>query len=234
VRLVEAGGELAAVWTVETTPKEAGCTNEHGISDGVAVASVQADGSVDMAYACGDVLTGYDAFRLGEGICVVTHNEHIGDHTWMPCVGAEYYSAVNPYSRHLAVSGGLAVWYDELDEEFELRGHCLDVFRPDDKNVICARFKSMELVWDDAGLAVEILTKDGEMHAMQLAPGDHVPAKLLRRVLAKKVPFEDAVWSGHSIGLAWAKGRQVRYKVVGPDGLTSGEPPPSAGSDPSP
>lgn len=219
VRLVEAGGALAAFWPVETTPKDAGCTNEHGISDGVAEARVLEDGSVDMSYACADVLAGHDAFRFGDGTCVITHNEHIGYHTWITCGSNDYYESTNPYDHHLAVSGGVAVWYDELDEEFEIKGRCLDIFRPDDKDVICARFKSMRLAWSDEGLAVEILTKDGQTHALPLAPGDHVPKKLLRRALAKKVPFEDAVWSGHSIGLAWGKGRQLRYMVLGPDAL---------------
>jgi hypothetical protein len=187
----------------------------------MAEAVVEPDGSFTIEYACGDVITGYDVHPFGDSTCLVLHNEHIGYHTWVMCPAGsgEYYESVNPFDHDLAVSGGLAVWYDELDEEFELKGRCLDVFRPDDKAIVCARFKSMRLAWSDAGLAVEILTKDGQTHALALAPGDHVPEKLLRRALAKKVPFEDAVWSGHSIGLAWSKGRQLRYVVLGPDGL---------------
>jgi hypothetical protein len=236
VLLNAVGSDLSVSWAVERTPAEADCKDMHGIQDGIAGAIVEPDGSFTIEYACGDVIHGYDVQTFGDSTCLVLHNEHIGYHTWVMCPGGsgEYYESVNPYDRHLAVSGGLAVWYDELDEEFELKGRCLDIFRPDDKAIVCARFKSMRLAWNEEGLAVEILTKDGQTHALPLSPGDHVPAKLLRRALEKKVPFVDAVWSGHSIGLAWSKGRQLRYEIVGPDGLKSGEPPPSTAGDPSP
>ncbi len=236
VLLHAVGPDLSVSWAVESTPVEAGCKGEHGIQDGVAEAMVEPDGSFTTVHACGDVITGYGVHPSGDETCLVLHNEHIGYHTWVMCPGGsgEYYESTNPYDHHLAVSGGLAVWYDELDEGFELKGRCLDIFRPDGDTVECARFKSMRLAWNDEGLAVEILTKDGATHALPLAPGDHVPEKLLRRALVQKVPFEDAVWSGHSIGLAWTKGRQLRFKVLGPDALTSDAAPASAEPDPSP
>jgi hypothetical protein len=166
-------------------------------------------------------MEGFDAYRFGGGTCSIQHDAHIASETWVGCTSGgdgEYFEYKNPYQKHLATGGGLAVWSDQY-KKGELVGHCLDIYRPDREKITCARYKGMRLSWEDAGLGVEILTKDGKKYHLPLAPGDRVPPKLLRPELTKKVPFEDAMWSGYSIGLVWTQGKQVKVKLVGKDGL---------------
>jgi hypothetical protein len=236
---------LLLAFLSDAPAKKTGCRFEHGSADTIEIIAIGPDGAAGEArFVCGDVIIGYAVHRFGNGLLTVSHNEHIGDHTWISCLPrskgchGEYYSAVNPFDRMVVTGAAAALWYDELDDEYELVGHCLDVLVAEGEDagpaVTCARFKSQSLVWDDAGLSIELAAKDGAIYRLPFLPGDHVPAQLLRKSLAKKVGVGDAVWSGSSIGVTWAKGRKLSYGVLGTDALKPGGPPASAGPDPSP
>ena len=224
LHLVAIGPTLYLAWASET--RKSGCRCDCGDLDSVAVASMDAAGSVGVEYVCADVMSGLDVGRFGGSLVVIMHNEHVGYHTWIHCIPAsdgcygEYWESTNPLTRMIATGSGFAVWYDTLDEEtFEVAGHCLDIAVAGGTNVECARYGKHRLEWGAGGLGLTFETKDGESITLPFVPGDHVSPGLVRKALVDRAPVLDAVLGDGSLAIAWAKGDGIAVRVIGPDGL---------------
>jgi hypothetical protein len=200
-----------------------------GDMDSVAVATLSKDGTHVVGYECADVMTGFDVHLFGQGMVVRTDNEHVGYHTWLDCIqGASchgsYYESTNPMREILVTRSALAVYYDELGDDFGTVGHCVDVIRAstDAKNVECARPRSRRLEWGDDGPAMVIESKSGDIHLLPFVAGESLPVDMLVRALAKKIPVGQAVWTGSTIAAIWSSGKSLKVKMVGRGDLSPG------------
>jgi hypothetical protein len=141
----------------------------------------------------------------------------------------DFWESTKPFEGILAVGGGAAVMYDLLDKAYRVSSHCVDVFYPpletgeSAAGASCARPATSRLAWEDEGLAIVVKTKDGKTYPLPFLPGDHVPLDLLKKILVKKLPATDAVWTGSSIGVAWLAGGTVKFRVLGPDAFITPE-----------
>lgn len=225
--LVSTDEGLFLAWPA-TGDTDSGCRYEHGTPDSVRLVRIAPDAAAaGDEYLCGEVLNGFNLFRFGPGLLHVLHDEHIGNHSLLGCkpeasgCGDMFYESTNPLRAMLVTGGGYAVWYDELNEEFEVKRRCVDIVYANVKEgegsrVSCAGIKSKALAWSEQGLVVALETKAGERHELPLAPGDRVPPDLLKKAVKGAKPH-DAVWSGTSLGMARLQGKSIKFQVLGRD-----------------
>ena len=119
---------------------------------------------------------------------------------------------------------GVAVWYTILaskDGEMKHDKKCMDILAGK-KKLDCLPYKGKHLRWTDEGLFWEMETKSGDKHTLAYSAGEHLPPKAVRQILVNKVAIMDAVWTGHSIGIAAITNNTIRYSVVESDGVVGG------------
>jgi hypothetical protein len=227
------GKALYVVWASNAQFKTSGCKGEHGDADSIAIHTLELDGTVDTQYYCADVLQDSYVDRLGDGLVVVMHNMHICDHTWIGCYPPDPgcnvdYPGTNEYptyvfERLLSTGSALLVWYDDYKSYSQNRKRrCLDILLPataaDGPAFECATYLSLGLLWNDAGLHLNLDTKE-ENHHIPFPQGQHISPALLRNALVKLSPVGDAVWSGDSIAIAWRTPKSVKLRIIGQEDL---------------